>query len=70
MRKTSIQISAVAKVVAKEELAQLKRLALHPGLKFAPPKKTRSLCFSKKDYNASSSIIYNFNDVYSSRSEN
>ena len=48
-RKKFTQISAVAKVVAKEALAQpiSKRLALHPGLEFVP-QKTSSLLFSMK----------------------
>ena len=66
MRKKFIQISAVAKVVAKEALAQPinKCLALHPGFEFAPPKNAFPFVFSEKDYDASSSVIYNLYVYY------
>ena len=57
MRKTFIQVLAVAKVVAKEALA------LYPGLEFAPPKNAFPLVFSEKDYDAFSSVIYNLYGV-------
>ena len=39
-----------------------KRLALHPGLEFAPPPKKKiafTFVFTEKDYNLPSNVIYN-----------
>ena len=54
-----IQISAVAKVIAKEALVQpiSARLALHPGLAFAP-QSPRSLLFSLKKIMMPSLVLF------------
>ena len=67
MRKTFIQISAVAKVVAKEALAQ--PISAWPCIRHLnlPPKKRVPFVFSENDYDASSSVIYNLHGAASLR---
>ena len=59
MRKTFHTDFCVAKVVAKEALAQ--PISAWPSIRDLnlPPKKRVPFFFSEKDYGASSSVIYN-----------
>ena len=62
MRKTFIQICAVAKVVAKEALTQ--PISAWPSIRDLnlPLKKRVQFVFNEKDYDASFSVIYNLCD--------